>query len=110
MSGIMFACEVHLNSWLFLKYFKKTENNDWMPSKLQANEHLTIDDMESANQKIKMWRNLGEDLYCMQLTLMKTGLTLEDMLLSMVQQLHPSISPILCARGICKTLQKRVFA
>ena len=37
-----------------LKYFKKTENNDELPSKLQANEHLTVDDIESANKKIKL--------------------------------------------------------
>ena len=37
-----------------LKYFKKAENSCRLPSKFQANEHLTADDTESANKQIKL--------------------------------------------------------
>ena len=37
-----------------LKYFKKAEKGCGLPSKFQANEHLTADDIELANKRIKL--------------------------------------------------------
>ena len=37
-----------------LKYFKKADNSCGLPSKFQANGHLTGDDIESASKRMKL--------------------------------------------------------
>jgi len=43
-----------------LKCFKKAENSCGLPSKLQANNFLTADNIESANKRIKLEIEKGE--------------------------------------------------
>ena len=43
-----------------LKYFKKAEKGCGLLSKFQANKHITADDTELANKRIKLEKEKGE--------------------------------------------------